>query len=345
MQEQLYEAFERDFLDQVLPIMEEHLPRSWDSEPIYYYFDIVEIRKFRSGLPIHFARQEGLDSALAIGIGAAAELTFCAALLIDDIVDEDAMRSGQASAHERYGYPRAVATAGLALSVADEILSKAVARSALFAPAATKLRNIVADANKRMMRSFLVERRMRGVELDPESLLQLFRDKTSTGTASLAAVGCSHTGADDRLTSELAAFGEDLGIAGQIKNDVYDFTVLKSTREGASSDARNGYVTYPIKKLLACPACNRENILAMLALGDDASVAREISRFNVLDLCRGDVDIYVDRALQRIPSLSLREPTRSLLTLWANCNRLPNVHVGHTGAKMPDTWAPGRRGD
>lgn len=334
MNETLLDSFEFDFEEFVLPCLYKALPRDWLSEPIYYYFDIIEIRKFRSGLPIQLARAENFAFELATSIGTAAELVFCAALLIDDIVDQDILRSRCPAAHIKFGYSRAVASAGLALSAADELLSRALAREDLGAERSSYIRVELADANRRMMESFLKERRWIGTELSSEDLFDLFRDKTSTGTAALTAVSCcsSNTSWCD-LSASIKAFSEQLGIAGQIKNDVYDFTVLSETREGASSDVRNGYMTFPVRKLIDMHTDRKSELTRLFRNRNDKRLSELIVEMGVFQLCRTEINSRVDKAIENLNHARLSQESIQLLTQWAECNRLKDEFQGRTGVK------------
>jgi len=326
MNKNLYARFDNEFKTKVVPYMERMLPRDWLAEPFYYYLDNVAIRKFRSGLPILIAESEEVKVEHAISIGTAAELIFCCSLIMDDIIDEDELRVSLPAAHIKYGNPRAVATAGLVMAVVDEMLCD-LSDQNLDSAVTARIRRLFGAANARLMKSFLAERQHSGQhDLPLDNLLQVFRDKTITGTTALAAVGCViPTNSSEALVGLLIDYGHLLGMAGQIKNDVHDFTVLAPTR-GGSSDIRNQYTTYPVKKLLEASKENHSKVLAMLLSADDSSIAEELERHSIYLECGKDIDNYVDKAHALIKQMPLQDPSISLLSEWADCNRMPDPY-------------------
>ena len=98
MASDLYGEFDSVYARHVVPVMEDAFPRSWNSDPIYYYLDNIYTRRFRSALPILLSVQEGIDPSPLCVTGAATEILWAGLLVMDDIIDEDRERTGFAAA-------------------------------------------------------------------------------------------------------------------------------------------------------------------------------------------------------------------------------------------------------
>ena len=175
--------------------------------------------------------QAVFDSAVAV------ELTHLASLYHDDVMDEAPMRRGVASAQELFGNSVAI-----------------LAGDILFARAST----IVAGLGPRavQMHATMFERLCTGQlhetvgvapgESPKEHYLSVLADKTGSLIAASARYGVVSSGASEELAEVVANYGERVGVAFQLADDVIDvMSDGDTTGKTPGTDLREGVDTMP----------------------------------------------------------------------------------------------------
>jgi octaprenyl-diphosphate synthase len=174
--------------------------------------------------------------ARARELAVVAELVHSATLLHDDVIDD-----GQ----ERRGAPASRLLWGNAVSVlgGDLLLVQALDRTARHAP---ELMPELITTLRRLVEGEIVQLRGR-VELDVSEATyeRILRDKTASLFAWATRTGASVAGATPEQQDRLATFGERLGIAFQLVDDVLDYT-SDSTGKTLLADLREGKLTLPL---------------------------------------------------------------------------------------------------
>ncbi len=201
------------------------------------------------------ARPEVLEAAVAV------ELTHLATLYHDDVMDSAPLRRGAPSAHEVWGNHVAILTGDL-----------------LFARASSTVAHLGADAVRIHAETF--ERLCLGQlhetvgpgEADPVAhYLQVLADKTGSLIATSARYGALFAGCDESTVATMATYGEKIGLAFQLADDVIDLTSSGGeTGKTPGTDLRERVPTMPVLLLrarVAGPAPRPED-LALLALLD-----------------------------------------------------------------------------
>ncbi|RMF33394.1 MAG: polyprenyl synthetase family protein [Chlorobiota bacterium] len=177
-------------------------------------------------------------------IGAAmVELLHTATLVHDDVVDQAPMRRGLASIN-------AIWKNKVAVLVGDFLL----ARGLLLAVEHEEFDflRVTAQAVRRMSEGELLQvQRSHKRTLDEETYLRIIRDKTAALLAACCQIGALSAGADQSRQEKLATFGERIGLAFQIRDDVLDYT-SRSTILGkpTAHDLREGKTTLPLLRAL-----------------------------------------------------------------------------------------------
>lgn len=162
------------------------------------------------------------DAPLPESIRKLAIATECfhkASLVHDDIEDEDRLRYGEKTLHERHGVP-------IALNVGDYLLGEGYRLvGACGAPQVSELVAVVAEGHRNLCLG-------QGEELcwmrQPSALssrkvLEMFRRKTAPAFEVALRLGAICGGASEEVSPVLKAFSESLGIAYQIRDDLEDF--------------------------------------------------------------------------------------------------------------------------
>lgn len=143
------------------------------------------------------------------------ELLHTAALVHDDVVDEANYRRGYFSVNALWKNKVAVLvgdfllTRGLMLSVENKDFN---------------LLRIVTDAVREMSEGELLQiEKSRRLDITEDVYYEIIRQKTASLIASCCAVGASSAGASDDIVERMWRFGEKIGMAFQIKDDLFDY--------------------------------------------------------------------------------------------------------------------------
>nr|WP_211192589.1 polyprenyl synthetase family protein [Actinoplanes sp. TBRC 11911] len=165
------------------------------------------------------------------------ELTHLATLYHDDVMDEALVRRGSPSANSRWGN-------SVAILVGDYLFARAADIAASLGPEAVHLQ---ARTFARLVHGQIAETAgPRGT--DPiEHYLHVIMEKTGSLIATSAHFGGLFSGAEAKDVQALAAYGETIGIAFQLSDDLLDIS-SESVESGKTpgTDLREGVPTLPV---------------------------------------------------------------------------------------------------
>ena len=143
------------------------------------------------------------------------ELLHTATLVHDDVVDESFERRGFFSLN-------AVWKNKIAVLVGDYLLSKGLLLST--GNNDFEHLHILSDAVKQMSEGELLQmEKSRKLNLDEQVYFDIIRYKTASLLASACAIGAFSAAKDAHATEKMRAFGENVGMAFQIKDDLFDY--------------------------------------------------------------------------------------------------------------------------
>lgn len=143
------------------------------------------------------------------------ELLHTATLVHDDVVDNSYERRGFFSVNALWKNK-------IAVLVGDFLLSKGLLLSVNNGD--FRLLAIVSDAVKQMSEGELLQiEKARRLDIDEKVYYEVIRQKTASLIASCCSCGAASAGADDETVEKMRLFGEKVGIAFQIKDDLFDF--------------------------------------------------------------------------------------------------------------------------
>lgn len=169
----------------------------------------------RPTLTLLSARAANGTAADGVSAAVAVELVHNFSLLHDDIMDGDTSRRGRATAWKAFGVPRAILAGDALVSAATAVLLGADGEGAASAAAS------LMTATQRMINGQGADvgfEQRTDVTLD--ECLRMAGDKTGALLACACSLGAELIGADDRLVQLLAAFGEHVGLAFQLVDDL-----------------------------------------------------------------------------------------------------------------------------
>jgi octaprenyl-diphosphate synthase len=143
------------------------------------------------------------------------ELLHTATLVHDDVVDEANYRRGFFSVNALWKNK-------IAVLVGDFLLSRGLLLSVENKD--FDLLSIVSNAVREMSEGELLQfEKSRKLDITEEVYFHIIRQKTASLIASCCAVGAASAGASEKVTHEMRLFGEKIGMAFQIKDDLFDY--------------------------------------------------------------------------------------------------------------------------
>lgn len=224
------------------------------------------------------------------------ELTHLASLYHDDVMDSAPTRRGAPSAQHLWGNNRAILAGDVLFARASQLVADLGALS-IKRHAGTFDRMCIGQLNE----SFGPEADVRPVDF----YLQVLADKTGALVAEAAFMGAYHGGAGEDVARVVESFGEKIGVAFQIADDVLDLTSDSAVSgKTPGTDLLEGVDTLPILLL------KRDRDLGKLDREGQV----------ILDLI--DDDLARPGALAEVVSLlcahDVLEETRSLARAWAD---------------------------
>jgi len=163
-------------------------------------------------LASHFGKGQ---SNQVIAAAVVCELTHVATLYHDDVMDEAKLRRGVSSANSRWSNTVAILTGDYLFSKASDLLAD-------LGPEAVRLQ---AKTFERLVIGQIQE--TQGAKSGDDALkhyLQVVSDKTGSLIATSARFGAMLSGADREIVETLTLFGEKIGIAFQLADDVIDIS-------------------------------------------------------------------------------------------------------------------------
>jgi heptaprenyl diphosphate synthase len=269
-------------------------------------------KRFRPMLALLAAQ---LGDPRAPGVTEAAvvcELTHLATLYHDDVMDEAAVRRGAPSANSRWTNSIAILTGDLLFARASNLLAD-------LGPEAVRIQ---AQTFERLVTGQIRETVGAQPGEDPVAHhLDVLADKTGSLVATSARFGASFGGAEERLVVALTAFGEEVGVAFQLSDDLLDI-VSQGGASGKSpgTDLREGIATLPALFALAGddPAEARLRELVAGPVTDDAEHAEALALLrssSALSRATEVLGSYADRARARlddVPAGDVRDALSAL---------------------------------
>jgi octaprenyl-diphosphate synthase len=143
------------------------------------------------------------------------ELLHTATLVHDDVVDEANYRRGFFSVNALWKNK-------IAVLVGDFLLSRGLLLSVENKD--FNLLHIVSDAVREMSEGELLQiEKSRKLDITEEIYFEIIRQKTASLIASCCGVGASSSGASEESVQIMRQFGEKIGMAFQIKDDLFDY--------------------------------------------------------------------------------------------------------------------------
>jgi heptaprenyl diphosphate synthase len=221
------------------------------------------------------------------------ELTHLATLYHDDVMDEALLRRGAASANSRWGNSVAILTGDFLFARASDILAD-------LGPEAVRLQ---ARTFERLVQGQIRETVGPEEHDDPvEHYLRVVADKTGSLIGTSGRFGAMLSGAGESATEVLTRFGERIGVAFQLSDDLIDVAAeTADSGKTPGTDLREGVPTLPVLLLRRAGHSDDGGLLGALDgdLSDDQRLAETVARLRehpVMDEARQVLQTWADDA-------------------------------------------------
>ena len=241
------------------------------------------------------------------------ELLHTATLIHDDVIDETKQRRGVPSMNAVYDNR-------ISVLVGDYVLSTALIHS--IATQDLRIIAIVSGLGRDLADGEISQlETAEDVILDEARYMQVIKKKTAVLLSACTEIGAITAGANQDTIEKFRAFGENLGFAFQIKDDIFDYFQDANIGKPTGNDIREGKVTLPLLFALRnCPEILRisshevlknkdftaENVEALIQLAKD---------HHGIEYAQEKMKEYRNRAIAILDTLSDSEAKEGLKLL------------------------------
>jgi heptaprenyl diphosphate synthase len=275
------------------------------------------VRPMLTLLGAHLANPGAVVPSEVVDAAVVCELTHLASLYHDDVMDSAPTRRGAPAAHHLYGNNVAILTGDLLFARASNVVAG-------LGPEAVRVQ---AQTFERLCLGQLHE--TVGPRPDEDAVahyLDVLSDKTASLIATAGRFGAHFAGGSDDVVQAMVRYGEDVGVAFQLADDVLDLTSdTDASGKRPGTDLREGVPTLPVLLVRRAAAGGDADARAVVdlldsgRLGDDDVLARAVAALRVhpvTDEARRTAREWADRASTHLADLPA-SPAREALETYA----------------------------
>ena len=230
------------------------------------------------------------------------ELLHTASLVHDDVVDESDKRRGQSSVNAIYNNK-------VSVLVGDYMLATSLKHSAMTRE--ITIVDLVACLGQNLSEGEIIQlANINASEFSEEVYYDVIRKKTAALFTASAEAGAISVHASDEMVKNARLFGEMIGIAFQIKDDIFDYYSSDEIGKPTGNDMREGKLTLPALYVLNMSDDEEMRKLALRIRALDAS-DEDIARFIEYTKVKGGIEYarqamvdYRNKALALLPQLA-----------------------------------------
>ncbi|GAB4377075.1 MAG: polyprenyl synthetase family protein [Calditrichia bacterium] len=276
-------------------------------------------KQLRPMLVLVSARSIGEPTEQSYLAAVVVELLHTATLVHDDVVDE---------AEFRRGFPtiNSVWKNKVAILMGDYLLSKSLIIATEIGN--LELMNVIADVARRMSKGELMQiQKSRKLNITEEEYFQLISDKTASLLSACCEIAAITTDSGQEERQILKNFGENLGIAFQIKDDLLDYQSRPSILgKPIGNDLKGKKITLPLLYAFqdSKPA-EKKKILKTMKNGINRkafdSIISFVQQYNGIERAQEKAVYYKDKAvdeLHKLPETRARQVLEELANFVVN---------------------------
>lgn len=233
------------------------------------------------------------------------ETLHTASLIHDDVVDESDKRRGQSSVNALYNNK-------VAVLVGDYLLATSLMNAALTGD--IRIVDLVSRLGQNLSEGEIIQlSNTNASDFSEEIYFDVIKKKTAELFASAAEAGAKTAKSSDEMAQLAILFGELIGIAFQIKDDIFDYYSSDELGKPTGNDMREGKLTLPALFVLNT---FKDEAMISLALKIRSLEAEddEIARFIEYVKQNGGIEYatqvmvnYRDKALEMLPKTTSQE--------------------------------------
>jgi len=271
-------------------------------------------KRLRPALLLLICGALGFKGTQRFNLAAVVEFIHTATLLHDDVVDDSSMRRGNATANETFGNPASVLVGDFLYSRAFQMMVDAQSM---------RIMQVLADATNVIAEGEVMQlMNMHNAALDEVGYLQVIRSKTAKLFEASARVGAILAGAAPDVEQASAQYGQALGTAFQVIDDVLDYTGDAAVMgKNLGDDLREGKTTLPlIAAMQRGSGAQCDLIKSAIETGDVTlidEVVRIVKNTGAIEVARQAANGEAQRAIAAARHLPDNAHTSCLLQLAA----------------------------
>ncbi|HEY0826370.1 MAG TPA: polyprenyl synthetase family protein [Ramlibacter sp.] len=272
-------------------------------------------KRLRPALLLLICGALGFRGEQRFNLAAVVEFIHTATLLHDDVVDESTLRRGRATANESFGNPASVLVGDFLYSRAFQMMLDAHDM---------RVMEILADATNVIAEGEVMQlMNMHDPGLDEAAYLQVIRSKTAKLFEASARLGAVLAKAPPALEQACADYGQALGTAFQVIDDVLDYAGdAGEMGKNLGDDLREGKVTLPLIAAMR-RGSDEQRALMRRAIENGASdeldqVIAIVRQTGALDVAREAASAEAQRAMSAGAQLPANAHAQALLQLAAS---------------------------
>jgi geranylgeranyl pyrophosphate synthase len=259
-------------------------------------------RRTRALLTMLWCEALSGDFRPAVPAAAAYEMAHAAALIEDDIIDESKLKKGAATFPVKYGTPKAVLVSNALLFYAPSFLAK-VFRSGIQQDCLSKLLELLGQCGRLTAQGEFLDLEMTQMAEVPESLYyKMISMKTGAlvGASSASGTIIGSRSSEKKLVDVAYVFGEALGMAYQIWDDLQDyFGEETSSGKAIFWDLKAGKKSLPLIQLLESVTKDERELVKTIATNPDSLSSTDVNQVRSL-MIKYDSQEYCNRAATRL---------------------------------------------
>ncbi len=241
------------------------------------------------------------------------ELLHTATLVHDDVVDESYERRGTFSVNALWRNK-------LAVLVGDYILAKGLQLQ--LEHQKYNFLHLISRAVQDMAEGEILQmKKSRKLDINDEVYFEIIRKKTASLIATSMAIGSASVTGNDEIVEKMYRIGQDVGIAFQIKDDIFDYQAKGIIGKPTGNDIKEKKITLPLLYVLNnSESAERKRILSLIKhKNKNSAVVKELIQMVMekggLEYAEQKMNEFKEKAINGLKEFEDCEARRSLIEL------------------------------
>ena len=279
---------------------------------ISHYIIAAGGKRLRPSLLLLVCGALGYRGAQRFNLAAVVEFIHTATLLHDDVVDESTLRRGRPTANESFGNAASVLVGDFLYSRAFQMMVDAGSMKVM--QILSEATNVIAEGEVQQLIN------SHNIDLDEAGYLTVIRSKTAKLFEASARLGAVLAGAAPEVEQACARYGQALGTAFQVIDDVLDYDGdTEVMGKNLGDDLREGKVTLPLIVAMRRAAPEQQAMIATAITEGETphmeAIIRLVRDTGALDATRDAAATQAQEAMQALQALADNSYTQALHAL------------------------------